>query len=348
MQNQSAPDIAKAIGIFLVVLGHTLRGLMNAGVIEATAAWSMVDKLIYLFHMPLFFFLSGLFFEQSLKRRTYSGLLKNNMYILLLPLIAWSYIQYSIQYLASGSTNIKLTLHDVLLAPFPPSQQFWFLWTLFVVAALSGAVMQLKYPRVVLGAAGLICVGLNLAGFGDISSSMPGATMIRFAPYFILGALGGPNTGSTVRAGNTVAFLILVIALFIYSWLGADFESVRLLTSFACIFSIYKISLNFAHQAFLARQYSVSSFLVFIGMNSMIIYLTHVIFAAAFRAALLKMGIIDVTTHVVCGVLAGVMLPLALIPISLRAAKISPLFVGSIFPARIHRNVATSGDKRAS
>lgn len=39
-------DYAKAIGIFLVVVGHTYAG-------NALTNW------IYSFHMPLFFFLSG-------------------------------------------------------------------------------------------------------------------------------------------------------------------------------------------------------------------------------------------------------------------------------------------------
>ena len=48
----SIVDIAKGIGIFLVVLGHVPlpRELLTA---------------IYLFHMPLFFFLSGMFFHSE-------------------------------------------------------------------------------------------------------------------------------------------------------------------------------------------------------------------------------------------------------------------------------------------
>lgn len=47
-------DIAKGICIFLVVLGHC----HNAGFIR---------HYIYLFHMPLFFFLSGMFFHPEEK-----------------------------------------------------------------------------------------------------------------------------------------------------------------------------------------------------------------------------------------------------------------------------------------
>lgn len=45
-------DIAKAIGIFLIVLGHVLK-------------FGNLRKFIYAFHVPLFFFLSGICFTQK-------------------------------------------------------------------------------------------------------------------------------------------------------------------------------------------------------------------------------------------------------------------------------------------
>ena len=45
-------DIAKGIGIFLMVMGHT--GIPRIG-----------NQWIYSFHMPLFFFISGFLFNTS-------------------------------------------------------------------------------------------------------------------------------------------------------------------------------------------------------------------------------------------------------------------------------------------
>lgn len=52
-------DYAKAIGIVLVVYGHVVRGLLNAGILQDAEFHGLVDSVIYSFHMPLFFFLSG-------------------------------------------------------------------------------------------------------------------------------------------------------------------------------------------------------------------------------------------------------------------------------------------------
>lgn len=49
IRNQ-AIDIAKGVGIFLVVYGHTIKG-------------TEFRTFLYAFHMPLFFVISGLFFR---------------------------------------------------------------------------------------------------------------------------------------------------------------------------------------------------------------------------------------------------------------------------------------------
>lgn len=58
-------DLSKAIGIILVVYGHVARGLDSAGM--TFALFKSVDSIIYSFHMPLFFVLSGFFFLRVLE-----------------------------------------------------------------------------------------------------------------------------------------------------------------------------------------------------------------------------------------------------------------------------------------
>lgn len=49
-------DIAKGIGITLVVMGHNDFSLISP----------FAHKLIYAFHMPMFFFMSGMFFKPDM------------------------------------------------------------------------------------------------------------------------------------------------------------------------------------------------------------------------------------------------------------------------------------------
>jgi fucose 4-O-acetylase-like acetyltransferase len=72
-------DIAKGIGILLVVMAHNDFGLVSP----------FLYKFIYAFHMPLFFFVSGMFFKAELPflavlRRRFETLLKPYLFTILL------------------------------------------------------------------------------------------------------------------------------------------------------------------------------------------------------------------------------------------------------------------------
>ncbi|MDR1895700.1 MAG: acyltransferase family protein [Prevotellaceae bacterium] len=63
-------DIAKGLGIFLVVVGHVI------------SSGNILHHWIYSFHMPLFFFLSGICLNND---RIYTGFLYKRLKSLLLP-----------------------------------------------------------------------------------------------------------------------------------------------------------------------------------------------------------------------------------------------------------------------
>jgi len=74
-------DLCKALGIILVVLGHTLRNEISL-------------VYIYGFHMPLFFFLSGIVFNDQ--KYDWKGFLKSRFNSFIIPyvffyLITWLY-----------------------------------------------------------------------------------------------------------------------------------------------------------------------------------------------------------------------------------------------------------------
>src|SRR5579859_6521902 len=90
LRRDQSLDIAKGIGILLVVLGHCLKGLIASAFFPATAQWPpQVVDAIYLFHMPLFFVISG-HLASGKQRPVKSTLAK------LLPTIVWPYFLWSI------------------------------------------------------------------------------------------------------------------------------------------------------------------------------------------------------------------------------------------------------------
>ena len=68
-------DIAKGIGIILVVMGHNDFALISP----------FAHKFIYSFHMPMFFFMSGMFFKPDLPFWTF---LQKRFHRVLKPFLA--------------------------------------------------------------------------------------------------------------------------------------------------------------------------------------------------------------------------------------------------------------------
>ena len=63
-KRESWLDACKGIAIVLVVIGHIIDGNMSKGLLSGQT-WVVVYNVIYLFHMPLFFVLSGMAFAIS-------------------------------------------------------------------------------------------------------------------------------------------------------------------------------------------------------------------------------------------------------------------------------------------
>ncbi len=332
-QRQLGPDYAKMLGIVLVVWGHTIRGLMSSGILpDDSTFWVNLDRAIYLFHMPLFFFLSGMFIQQTLAKLDLFDFFKRNVLIFILPLIFWSYTQSGIQYLASSNVNVERSLEYVLLAPFPPKQQFWFLWSLFLITCLSAPVLKSGWGKWVLTALAVVTVMVMSVGQQPGSSlityKMAGMTLgeaFFFFPYFVLGLLASAQVIIKSKAGLMQGLLLFVTAIAVYLLLYQESNAVYYLFSIFCVYAIYqciafigesieqRLTEKGEHQGVLAASHR---FFIFVGMNSFIIYLAHIIPEAGIRVALLKLGISDAAIHIAAGNVSGLLFPLLLVPVN--------------------------------
>ena len=123
-------DIAKGIGILLVVIGHIVYGnnypIPHAG---------RISNFIYSFHMPLFFIISGLCIkdDKRLDNKTVTSLLR--AYII--PYVAWSVvyligfqiISMVLKLPSVFSLNDNKFVHAISNCGLAP---LWFLLALFI------------------------------------------------------------------------------------------------------------------------------------------------------------------------------------------------------------------------
>ena len=92
-------DVARGIGILLVVVGHTLRGLVSARIVDSSSTTQFVDRLIYSFHMPLFFVLAALFVNRQAKSPR--AILTAKVRTLVYPYFVWSILSVLLQHAAA-------------------------------------------------------------------------------------------------------------------------------------------------------------------------------------------------------------------------------------------------------
>ncbi|MDK1081250.1 MAG: acyltransferase family protein [Anaerolineae bacterium] len=121
-------DIAKGIGILLVVLAHSDLALISA----------YLHKFIYSFHVPLFFFLSGYFFNaevplQLFIKKRFNAILKPYLFTILLIYLA---------FVSFTKMSIGRALGRILKSMYATGEYIewiplWFLPSLFVTSLFS-------------------------------------------------------------------------------------------------------------------------------------------------------------------------------------------------------------------
>ena len=301
-------DYAKAIGIILVVYGHVARGVFNAGLPMDEERYLLVDSIIYSFHMPLFFFLSGLFFYDSLIKRGRAGLLVNKVDTIVYPFIVWSLLQGLLEVVLSNYTNGQVTLTQVFSLLWEPRAQFWFLYALFMVFVLCTFVYALVDKRFFLPL--LVAFGVLYVFQHDLRID----TITRFifgnAVFFALGVWFNEIKDFFVDRCKelTLAFgALFVIGQYVFHiTFGFDWETggvAGLALAILSIFFMVTVSM------WLGRIRI--EWLLFIGTSSMTIYLMHILAGSGVRVVLSKfMSIDSIAAHLVLGTLIGIAAPL--------------------------------------
>ena len=147
-------DIARGIGILLVVMGHNDFGYVSP----------FGYKLIYSFHMPLFFFLSGYFLNASIPfgvyfKKRFNSLLKP--YLFTIFMIYFAEISFDNMSFSTAIQRIVKSLYASTI--YIDWVQLWFLPHLFVVSLYAFLFIALfgRWNKYVRWAALVITLGLS-------------------------------------------------------------------------------------------------------------------------------------------------------------------------------------------
>jgi len=304
-------DYAKAIGIVLVVYGHVARGLMNAGMAPDSPWMAALDRSIYSFHMPLFFFLSGMSFAGSLSRHGAPSLLLGKVDTILYPYVIWSLVQGLVEAGLARFTNNHLPLADVLAFPWDPRAQFWFLYALmpiFLLATLVYEITRRARPWLLAATFGLLYM---IAG--PLGSVWRVLELVAYGGlYFALGVVFDAHRDRLWRILHAAVLPLGAGFLAVQTLLPEPrYEQGGLAALEAAGVAALSIAFVLSVTARIARP--GPRWLETLGRQSMPIYLMHVLAASGVRILLSRvLGVHDLALQLAAGVAFGLGVPLAL------------------------------------
>ena len=154
-------DNLKVILIFLVVFGHLIERY-----IDTNSTLLGVYMFIYIFHMPLFIFVSGFLSKNIYKSR--------NIFFesLLIPYIVLNIVWYLLAYLYTGKFMIPIIY---------PGWTLWFLLSLFFWRISLRYLVKIQYILPISFILGI------LVGFVPNGSILSFSRTFVFLPYFLMG-----------------------------------------------------------------------------------------------------------------------------------------------------------------
>lgn len=153
-------DFAKTILMGLIIFGHVCPA--------PAESWNMVTRIIGLFAIPLFFFISGYFQSIVTDRKDYLNKLGRTFKRIVVPLLSWGFIYVSLMvarnYPVSRIENgiplheyIKEVLLFLKYTPFYITGIFWFLTALVICIFIGSFFSIVLHNRKIIGSLIIAC-----------------------------------------------------------------------------------------------------------------------------------------------------------------------------------------------
>ncbi len=312
-QRSEWADYGKGLGIILVVYAHLLSSGYHSGLQIQQHFFFLSDSIVYSFHMPLFFFLAGLFVEQSYSKRGARAFLVNKVKYIAYPYLIWSILQGVIELLFSGHSHRGITGGDIMGIPYLPLSQFWFLYALlWMYAAYAGLNWFGKFAP-----AAMITAAIALFFFPVNTEIMALHGFSTGFLFFVFGVLAKEKIGNMEKYSVPIWVFVVLVPVFIWAaWSVFEFmiAPTRLTDGshpfYFLLLAVFGITLCVGLSQYFARK-KCFRFVRFLGIYSLQIYLVHML--AGVGARIILSGLFSVQNpfiHMIIGVIAGLLVPI--------------------------------------
>jgi fucose 4-O-acetylase-like acetyltransferase len=264
--------------------------------LPASPSLLFLHRTLYAFHMPLFFFLSGLLAARSVAEST-TSFIAARVRTVAYPYVVWSVLQALVLIALSPLTRDRPDGTLLLRLPLHPLMQFWFLYALFAMSLIFAGlhVLGLRGRGVALVSVALYAI-VPFAGLRWEVAQAIGVFFVYFGAGVWLSPrlLGEERPGlGPAGAGVLLALLAVMVAL------GLDERwASRPLAAAA------GIAATMSAAAAISAAGRLGFFHAW-GRSSLPIYVAHLIPVIGCRVVLLRLGMTNALVHLVAGLAAG-------------------------------------------
>jgi fucose 4-O-acetylase-like acetyltransferase len=311
MERRADIDRAKGLAILLVVFGHLVARADPAGVYW----YEPLRRAVYSFHMPFFFYLSGLVLMLSgAALRPPAGWLQRRAARLLIPFWALGLLVVFGKYVVARWVFVDHAPAGLLPAlaglvwhtSGSPDGSIWYLFVLFCYSAAVPLLLAGDARRL-----GWLLSAAFALFFVPLPDYVYAGQIGRYAIFFALGLWAGAHDAAWhgfIRSSWQGWLLLLLPILIIAAWFGAAYPALMLLaaglTAIPALHGLVRYS-----------PLNSSPTLLWLGRYCFMIYLFNTIFIGLAKALLLKVTSWDgphFLPFATCLMLAGIFGPVGL------------------------------------
>ena len=303
-------DHIKVFACILVTLGHFMQSMTNSQVIPASWFTRWFNDTIYLFHVPLFFVCSGFVYQKYSRMDSFAswgGNILKKLITLGIPYVTFSVITWLLKNVFAGSVNTgnQGLLTTLLVEPVAP---YWFLYGLFLMFLLIPTCRRNSTLLVVMGAT--LIWKLVFCFTGELPVYMLSRLMgnaVWFAGGMVLAKTNVMEKCRKVKwlvVGVLLGTAFLVLTVFFH-----ELRTQRPLLGFAmglmaCTAVVLIMNFVFSGE----KKHPIWALMA---QYTMPVFLMHTIFAAGWRAVLMKVGVTNGAVHIVTGLVISFAGPVA-------------------------------------
>ncbi len=319
-------DQARGLSIFLVVYGHN---------------FPVTEPYIYSFHVPLFFFIAGMFHPKAVNAKV----IKRRAKMILIPYFVWATALYLFWLFLGRNYG------DSLVSKTSPLDNFvgifyaqggsaymewgiplWFLPCIFLVFMIFSAVQRLQKQQLVLiGIAFCCALGFLWAEFADIHLAWSLDVALVATGFYGLGNVLKNNLLSLSRSRAVIILTVmLAINITAYYFNYQKVDMYRSVYGSQLLFFISGLAGSVAYLMFF-RVLPVFRFLSYLGRHTIVLLATHVRMLTVIKLfAVLVLGITVFEFSEVEKLILSVIQVIMVIPFIWLVNKYIPILDGKI------------------